>query len=67
MSALVSTDELAAMLADGDVPAVILDVRWSLASGSMREAYDAGHLPGAVFLDLDTELAAPPDLSLIHI
>jgi thiosulfate/3-mercaptopyruvate sulfurtransferase len=61
VSALVSTDELATMLADGDVPVVILDVRWSLATGSMRDAYDTGHLPGAVFVDLDTELAAPPD------
>lgn len=39
--------------------AVILDVRWSLLGGSDRAGYLAGHLPGALFLDLDAELAAP--------
>jgi thiosulfate/3-mercaptopyruvate sulfurtransferase len=34
-------------------------VRWTLA-GPDRDAYLAGHLPGAVFVDLDTELAGPP-------
>jgi len=38
----------------------VLDVRWSLTGPPGREAYAAGHLPGAVFVDLDAELAAPP-------
>lgn len=38
---------------------MLLDVRWSLV-GADRAGYLAGHLPGAVFVDLDAELAAPP-------
>lgn len=38
----------------------ILDVRWSLGGPPGRDAYRAGHLPGAVFLDLDRDLSAPP-------
>ena len=40
---------------DEVVPA---DVRWYLDGRSGRDAYDAGHLPGAVFMDLDRSLAA---------
>ncbi|HEY3437809.1 MAG TPA: sulfurtransferase [Actinotalea sp.] len=40
-------------------PPLLVDVRWSLA-GSDRVGYEAGHLPGAVFCDLDAELAGPP-------
>ena len=39
--------------------AVLADVRWYLDGRSGRAAYDAGHLPGAVFVDLDRRLAAP--------
>jgi thiosulfate/3-mercaptopyruvate sulfurtransferase len=38
--------------------AVPADVRWYLDGRSGREAYEAGHLPGAVFVDLDRDLAA---------
>jgi thiosulfate/3-mercaptopyruvate sulfurtransferase len=38
----------------------LVDVRWYLDGRSGREAHAAGHLPGAVFVDLDTDLAAPP-------
>ncbi|MET4094818.1 sulfurtransferase [Arthrobacter sp. UYCu712] len=40
---------------------VLLDVRWVLGDPHGREHYLAGHLPGAVFVDLATELAGPPD------
>jgi thiosulfate/3-mercaptopyruvate sulfurtransferase len=50
---------LAAELAGGDPPA-LLDVRWALGRSDGREQYLAAHLPGAVYVDLDTELAAPP-------
>jgi thiosulfate/3-mercaptopyruvate sulfurtransferase len=41
----------------GDRPPVLIDVRWSLAGPPGIEAYRTGHLPGARFADLDTELA----------
>jgi thiosulfate/3-mercaptopyruvate sulfurtransferase len=40
--------------------AVLLDVRWALGDDRGREKYLGGHLPGAVFVDLETELADPP-------
>ncbi len=38
---------------------VLADVRWYLDGRSGRAAHEAGHLPGAVFVDLDRWLAAP--------
>jgi thiosulfate/3-mercaptopyruvate sulfurtransferase len=38
----------------------VLDVRWQLATGSQRDLYAGGHIPGAVFVDLDRDLAAAP-------
>lgn len=38
----------------------LADVRWALGEGPKREEYEAGHLPGAVFVDLDTDLSDPP-------
>lgn len=55
---LIDAGSLAAMLAAG-APVVVLDVRWA-AGRVQRSDYFDGHLPGAVFLDLDAELAAPP-------
>jgi thiosulfate/3-mercaptopyruvate sulfurtransferase len=42
---------------------VLADVRWYLDGRSGREAFEAAHLPGAVFVDLDTDLSAsgPPE------
>jgi thiosulfate/3-mercaptopyruvate sulfurtransferase len=37
----------------------VVDVRWYLDGRSGRAAFEAGHLPGAVWLDLDAELSAP--------
>jgi thiosulfate/3-mercaptopyruvate sulfurtransferase len=39
---------------------VLADVRSYLDGRSGRAAYDGGHLPGAVFVDLGAQLAAPP-------
>lgn len=38
---------------------VVADVRWYLDGRSGREAYDRGHIPGARFVDLDTDLSGP--------
>ncbi len=49
----------AAWLAVHASEVAIVDVRWYLDGRSGREAYEAGHLPGAVWLDLDEVLADP--------
>lgn len=38
---------------------VVADVRWYLDGRSGRAAHEAGHVPGAVFVDVDTVLAGP--------
>ncbi|MGZ4187670.1 MAG: sulfurtransferase [Solirubrobacteraceae bacterium] len=38
----------------------LLDVRWSLSGPPGIDEYLKGHIPGAVFVDLDRELSAPP-------
>ena len=40
---------------------VVADCRWYLDGRSGRAAYDAGHVPGAVFVDLDTALTRHAD------
>ena len=41
-------------------PVILLDVRWHLAGPPGIESYRKGHLPGAVFVDLDRDVAGPP-------
>ncbi|MFK4728973.1 sulfurtransferase [Agromyces mediolanus] len=60
MSILITAEELAERLAAEASRTVVLDVRWSLAAPDGRPAYLAGHVPGAVYVDLETELTAPP-------
>jgi thiosulfate/3-mercaptopyruvate sulfurtransferase len=44
-----------------------VDCRWELGEpGRGRELYLAGHIPGASFLDVDEDLAAPPGASGRH-
>jgi thiosulfate/3-mercaptopyruvate sulfurtransferase len=57
---LADVDELAAVLAGPGPRPRLLDVRWRLGGPPGRPEYRAGHLPGAVYVDLDDELAAPP-------
>jgi thiosulfate/3-mercaptopyruvate sulfurtransferase len=64
-SPLLSCAELAASSV-GPNPPVVLDVRWRLGGPPGREEYDRGHLPNAVYLDLDTDLASPPGASGRH-
>lgn len=47
----------AAWLAANRQDVVLADVRWYLDGRSGRDAYDAGHLAGAVFVDLDRVLS----------
>ncbi len=55
---LISVDELEPLIAQGS--AVVVDARFDLADpGAGRRSYEEGHIPGAVFLDLDEDLAAP--------
>jgi thiosulfate/3-mercaptopyruvate sulfurtransferase len=58
-SPLVAVTELAAAL-DADDPPAVLDVRWQLGGPPGIDAYREGHLPGAVFADLDRDLSAAP-------
>lgn len=52
---LISPAELAERILGGDV--VVLDVRWRLDQPDGRADHAAGHIPGAVYVDLHTELA----------
>ncbi|MGW3191885.1 sulfurtransferase [Streptomyces ardesiacus] len=73
MNAIISASELVDELA-GAHPPVLLDVRWQLstvkAAGAPpfdgRAEYEAGHLPGAVYVDLDRELASAPGANGRH-
>jgi len=58
-SPLVTVDALVAARR-GSSPPLVLDVRWALSGPSPLERYRAGHLPGAVFVDLDADLAGRP-------
>ncbi len=55
---LISPEDLRTRLGDPDLR--IVDTRWYLGQpGRGWVAYQAGHIPGAIFLDLDTDLSAP--------
>jgi thiosulfate/3-mercaptopyruvate sulfurtransferase len=56
---LISTQELADALIGRQAP-VVLDIRWALGGPPGIDQYRRGHIPGASFVDLDKELAAPP-------
>jgi thiosulfate/3-mercaptopyruvate sulfurtransferase len=58
LSPLVDVDWLAAHL--GDPRVRVADVRWYLSGKRGADEYARGHLPGAVHLDVDRDLAAPP-------
>ncbi len=56
---LVSVEELAEEIATRD-DLVVIDVRWRLGAPPLVDEYRDGHVPGAVFVSLDDELAGPP-------
>lgn len=55
-SPLITAERLATLIAEGTPPR-ILDVRWRLDRPDGRPEYELGHIPGAVYVDLDHELA----------
>ncbi len=58
--ALISVEELARRIAHADPRLRVVDTRWYLLRpGDGRAAYDSGHIPGAIFMDLDTDLSTP--------
>ncbi|MEY9989023.1 thiosulfate/3-mercaptopyruvate sulfurtransferase [Streptomyces sp. V4I8] len=59
MTVTTTVTELRELLASDEPPA-LLDVRWALGDPHGRGHHAEGHIPGAVYVDLDTELAAPP-------
>lgn len=59
MSHLIDVSDLARMI-EIRPNLLLLDVRWQLGNPNTAQEYRDGHIPGAVFVDLDRELAAPP-------
>lgn len=53
---LISAEELRRRLPE----LTVLDVRYRLGGPPGREEWAAGHVPGAAYVDLDTDLADPP-------
>lgn len=52
----VTAAELQQLTAAGD-PVTLLDVRWTLAEPDGEQAYLSGHIPGAVYVSLEDDLA----------
>ncbi len=46
-------------LRESDPESVVLDVRWQVGMPALRADYLSAHIPGALFCDLDADLAAP--------
>lgn len=55
---LVSARDLAEIL-HSDSRVVVADVRWYLDGRDARRVYEEGHVPSAVFVDVDHDLSAP--------
>ena len=60
MGTLMDVSALNARMASGQ-RTVLLDVRWALGDPEGRAHYLSGHIPGAVYVDLPTELADPAE------
>ena len=57
MKPLITTNQLQELL-DSGAKVLICDCRFDLAQVSAgREAYAKGHIPGAIYVDLDTDLS----------
>jgi thiosulfate/3-mercaptopyruvate sulfurtransferase len=62
---LISSTELADLLGS-DRPLVVADVRWTVGGPPGKPDYEASHIPGAVWVDLETQLAGPPGVGGRH-
>lgn len=62
---LISVAELADLL-DSAPQLVLADVRWTLGGPPGRPEFQAGHIPGAVWVDLESQLAGPPGIGGRH-
>jgi thiosulfate/3-mercaptopyruvate sulfurtransferase len=62
---LISARELAELLRS-DQPPIIADVRWNLGGPPGKPAFEASHIPGAEWVDLETQLAGPPGVGGRH-
>lgn len=60
---LITPQQLRRELSEPDPPTV-LDVRWRLDHPDGRDDHEAGHIPTAFYVDLDTELSDPTRLGL---
>lgn len=58
MKTLMDVQELQDRMTSG-AQTILLDVRWSLGDPHGHEHYRAAHIPGAVYVDLETQLSAP--------
>ncbi|MFI0448624.1 sulfurtransferase [Actinomadura sp. 6N118] len=59
MHPLIDVSTLARLLRC-EPPPILLDVRWHLSGPPGIDSYRHGHLPAAVFVDLDRDVAGPP-------
>ena len=66
MHPLITPHQLDGFLRSTEPEPTVVDVRWSLTGPPGRVDYQAGHLPGAIFLDVDTDLAGPPGANGRH-
>jgi thiosulfate/3-mercaptopyruvate sulfurtransferase len=62
---LISPAELAELL-DSVQPPVVADVRWTVNGPPGKPDFEASHIPGAVWVDLETHLAGPPGVGGRH-
>jgi thiosulfate/3-mercaptopyruvate sulfurtransferase len=58
-SVLIFAAELAKLL-ESNRPPIVADVRWTLGGPPGKPEFEARHIPGAVWVDLEAELSGPP-------
>jgi thiosulfate/3-mercaptopyruvate sulfurtransferase len=62
---LISPQELAELLRS-EQPPLVADVRWNLGGPPGKPDFEASHIAGAVWVDLETQLAGPPGVGGRH-